>query len=107
MNYAGPTGSIRIMKGLSYRYGSMSVSRVTSEEMRNLDSGVLYITSKRLLFNGSNKNVSLPMKRIIHFTVYADGLRIEKDSGRDQYFLGTGYSELTGVVLEAVLNSTR
>jgi hypothetical protein len=28
VNYAGPSGRIRIMKGLSFRYGSVSVSRV-------------------------------------------------------------------------------
>src|SRR4051794_24698923 len=47
INYSGPVGRIRIMKGLSWRYGSVSVSRVTTEELRQLDSGTLYITNKR------------------------------------------------------------
>ena len=88
INYRGPSGSIRIIKGLSYRYGSRSVTRVTSEELTTIDSGVLYISNKRLLFNGTNKNVSLQLKRILHFTLYADGIRIEKDSGRDQVLYG-------------------
>jgi hypothetical protein len=32
----------------SVRYGSVSVSRVTSEVLRQLDTGVFYITNKRL-----------------------------------------------------------
>ena len=67
------------MKGLSWRYGSVSVGRVTREEMRQLDSGVLYITNRRLVFNGASKNVSTPFKKIIHFTLHKDGIQIEKD----------------------------
>lgn len=103
INYQGPSGRIRIMKGLSWRYGSVSVSRVTSEELRRIDSGVLYITNKRLLFNGAAKNLNTPLKKIIHFTTFGDGLQIEKESGRDQYFLGAGDLELIGGVLESVL----
>ena len=56
--YHGPTGRIRVMKGLSWRYGYVSVHPVRSEELRQLDSGTLFITNKRLLFNGHSKNVS-------------------------------------------------
>lgn len=91
------------MKGLSWRYGSVSVQRVTSEELRQIDSGTLFITNKRLLFNGAAKNVNTPFKKIIHFTLYKDGLQIEKDTGRDQFFLGQGDLEIISGVLEAAL----
>jgi len=94
INYSGPSGRIRIMKGLSWRYGSVSVQRVTQEEMRQLDSGVLYITNKRLLFNGAAKNANTPFKKVIHFTLYKDGLQIEKETGRDQFYLGAGDLEV-------------
>lgn len=91
------------MKGLSWRYGSVSLNRVTSEEFRQVDSGVLYITNKRLIFNGALKNVNIPFKKIIHFTVYQDGIRIEKETGRDQNFSGSGDLELVSEVLESAL----
>jgi hypothetical protein len=103
VRYSGPAGSIRIMKGLRWRYGYVNVQPVTSEQLRELDSGTLYITNKRLLFNGRTKNSGLPLKRVVHFTTYQDGLRIEKDSGRDQIFKGPGDIELLGAILEAVL----
>jgi hypothetical protein len=103
INYHGPSGRIRIMKGLSWRYGSVSVNRVTSEELRQLDSGVLYITNKRLLFNGAFKNVQTPFKKIIHFTLHKDGIQIEKETGRDQFYLGSGDLELISEVLESSL----
>ena len=103
VRYHGPSGRIRIMKGLSWRYGQINVNRVTSEELRQLDAGTLLITNKRLLFNGANKNANTPLKRVIHFTLYKDGIQIEKDSGRDQIFKGEGDIELIGLILEAVL----
>jgi hypothetical protein len=106
-NYSGPMARIRIMKGLSWRFGSIGINRVTSEEMRQLDTGTVYITNKRLLFNGTNKNVAIPFKRVIHFTVYQDGIRIEKDSGRDQLFLGEGDLELVSGILEAALKNAK
>ena len=103
VNYAGPTGSIRIMKGLSFRYGSVSVSRVTSEELRQIDAGTLYVTNKRLLFNAAARNLNVPYKKVIAFTMYADGVQVEKDTGRDQYFLGSRDLELLGAVLDAAI----
>lgn len=101
IRYSGPTGRVRIMKGLSWRYGAISVNRVTSEELRQIDSGTLYITNKRLLFNGAAKNLSVPFKKIVQFTVYKDSLQIEKESGRDQYFIGSDDIELIGAILES------
>jgi hypothetical protein len=83
----------------------VNVSGVTTEELRQIDTGTLFITSKRLVFNGQSKNATVPFKKIIHFTLYQDGLQIEKESGRDPYFLGEGDVELIGVILEAALEA--
>lgn len=107
IRYHGPSGRIRITKGLSWRYGSVSIDRVSREELRQIDTGTLYITNKRILFNGQNKNLNTQFKKIIHFSVYGDGLKIEKDTGRDQYFLGSGDLELLGAILEAALSKAR
>jgi hypothetical protein len=106
IRYSGPSGSIRIAKGLSWRYGSVSVNRVTSEELRVIDNGTLYATNKRLLFNGAGKNLNVPYKKIIQFTLYKDGLKIEKESGRGQYFLGSGDLELLGAILETAMRQS-
>jgi hypothetical protein len=103
INYSGPTARIRIAKGLSWRFGSVSLRRVTHDEMRRLDSGTLYITNKRLLFNGARANVQTPFKRIIRFTRHKDGLQIEKDAGRDQFYLGDGDLEVIAAILESAL----
>jgi hypothetical protein len=71
------------------------------------DSGTLYVTNKRLLFDGAQKSTSIALKKIIRFTVYSDGLKIEKDTGKDQYFVGSGDPEILGAVLERVIAQSR
>jgi hypothetical protein len=107
IRFSGPVARIHIMRGLSWRFGSISLNRVTREEMRQIDAGTLYITNKRLLFNGAGKNFSVPYKKVVQFTAYKDGLKIERDSGRDQYFIGSGDHELLAAILETCLRLSR
>jgi hypothetical protein len=43
--YSGPTASINIVKGLRWRFGQVSVQRITRDVMTQLDSGTLYVTN--------------------------------------------------------------
>jgi hypothetical protein len=101
INYSGPTASIKIMKGVRWRVGSIAVQRMTTDVMTQLDSGILYITSTRLFFDGEKKNTSIPLGNITNFTVFKDGLQVEKETGPNQYFLGTCDWELAGACLDA------
>jgi hypothetical protein len=76
------------MKGLHWRYGSIAFQKVTTDMMTQLDIGNLYVTSKRVFFDGTKKNISIPLAKITNFTVFKDGLQIEKEAGKDLYFLG-------------------
>jgi len=71
--------------------------------MTKMDEGHLYITSTRLLFDGSKKNISIPLGKVTRFTVFQDGLQIERESGPDHYFLGDSDWELAGTCLDGVL----
>jgi hypothetical protein len=35
--------------------------------------------------------------------MYGDGIQVEKDTGRDPYFLGTGDLEVLGAILDAAI----
>lgn len=107
INYGGVSASFKIMKGVRYRTGSMAVQRVTSDVMTQLDTGNLYITSSRLLFDGEKKNTAIPFGKVTTFTVYKDGLKIEKDTGSDQYFIGSGDWELAGACLDVAMGKLR
>lgn len=104
IRYSGPSGRVRIAKGLYWRMGYTNVERVTSDYLALLGVGTLYITSQRLLFDGHQKNTSIPLTKIINFTVHPDGLTIEKDSGKDQIFqYDNGDQELIGAILQAAI----
>lgn len=107
IDYHGPRARIRIAKGLSYSVGSISPRRVTEEVLTHLDVGTLYVTSKRVLFNGASRNVSIPLVSIVDFTVYADAIGIEKAAGKEKVFLCEGDRELLGAVLNGLLRPGR
>jgi hypothetical protein len=102
VRYGGPAISVKIVKGLYYRAGSYQVQRVTQEETRQVSSGTLYITDKRIVFHGQPKNGSIRFNNIISFVPYADGIEIEKTSGRNPIFT-FGDGEFASVLLGALL----
>lgn len=111
IRYAGPSVRIRIMKGVYYRAGQANLERVTQELLTPLDSGALYLTNKRLLFNGSKRSASINLSKIIDFKLYSDAIAIEKETGKDQFFqFGAADSmrlELWGALLAAALRADR
>ena len=102
IRYGGPAVRIRIMKGLYYRAGGVSIERITQEEMSQVSSGTLYITSKRIIFHGEPKNVSIPFSSVLSYVPYSDGIEIEKTSGRNPIFI-FGDGEYASVLLGALL----
>lgn len=107
IRYHGPTARIRIAKGVYWRVGSISPTRVTEEMLAPLDWGTLYITNRRLLFDGSKKSATIQLSKIINFTLYRDGIGIEKETGKDQIVQFDGEVEIAGAILGAALAEAR
>jgi hypothetical protein len=101
--YAGPTVSIPIVKGVRFRLGAIAPQRISQEILAPLDEGVLYITNRRLLFDGSKQSRTFELSKLINFTPYSDGLNIERDRGKDQVFQFEGEVELAAMILAAAL----
>jgi hypothetical protein len=106
IRYSGPSGRIRIAKGIYWRMGQVNVERVTSDHLALLGVGTLYVTNQRLLFDGHQKSTSIALNKIINFTMHPDGVTIEKDSGKDQIFqYDNGDQELVGAILQAAIRA--
>lgn len=95
--------SVRIMRGVYYRVGASRPHRVTTDGLTRLDNGDLYITNKRVIFNGSRRNVSLKLSSLLAFEAFSDGFALEKASGRSPHFILDGDAELANVMLGAAL----
>jgi hypothetical protein len=103
-DYSGPVVRVPIMKGVSWRFGSVTVNRVRQDQLTLLDTGIVYLTNRRVLFDGAHHTTVIPLGRVLRFTLLADGLQIEKASGRDQWFVGAGGDwELLATCLERLL----
>jgi hypothetical protein len=102
VNYSGPVGTIRIMKGLHWRAGSVASSPVTRGELRRLDGGTLYITSKRILLTGAHKGYQVGYSSVLGIEVFSDAIRVEKASGRSPVLILPD-PEIPAALLAAVL----
>lgn len=107
VNYSGVSSSIKIMKGVRYRVGSITPQRITHDVMLQIDAGALFLTSKRVLIQGTRKKTSIPLQKLIHFTIYNDGLQLQKETGKDVYLTGEADWELAGACLESAVALSR
>jgi hypothetical protein len=82
INYGGTTARIKIMKGVYYSTGSVKVQSVKSEELRQIDSGQLYLTNKRIIFVGDKKSTNIKLDKILEVNPYRDSVEIIKDAGK-------------------------
>jgi Chloroplast envelope transporter len=89
--------------GVRFRSGVIKSQRITNDVLQFLDDGTLYFTNKRLLFNGSHKTTQIPLSKIIGATFYADGLIIEKSSGKDQVFKFNGDFEELQIIFDSLM----
>jgi hypothetical protein len=79
--------SIRIMKGVSYRFGSFEGGR----EMKvvPLDSGSFIITNKRILFSGSTTQRDFPLNKINTIDVMENGITLSRSGKtKTEYYIG-------------------
>jgi hypothetical protein len=100
----GPVASIRIVKGLHYRIGSYSTHRVTATELQEIDTGMAYITNKRLIFDGRLKNTNIRHSAVIALEAYSDGVGIEKSTGRSPVLVTTADAEVVTAIYTEALN---
>lgn len=103
VNYGGPTARIRIVKGIYWSAGSLGVKRVSRDVMRQIDTGVVYLTNKRILFVGQKRNMNIRLNRVLDFTPYTDGVEITKDAGRSPVFTFTDNIDVFCLTLNRLL----
>jgi len=74
--FGGP--SIRIAKGISFRFGGYGGSSESHEELRAVDQGTLVLTSQRLTFIGQGRTFSVALEKIVSMEGYDDSLQLNR-----------------------------
>lgn len=104
INYSGWTASIKIMKGVRYRIGSIGVQTKTQEILDAEDTGILYITSQRIGFKGNKKQFNILYNKILSFELFAEGLFIFKQGKETPYILTLDDYEVPLAILSFLFN---
>ena len=86
VNYSGLTYNTRLIGNLKWKTGSISPQKITQDIWKIIDSGHVLLTSKRIVFTGQHGNKVIPYSKILHFEPYANGIMIQKDSGKSPFF---------------------
>ena len=82
VSYSGVSGSFKIAKGVRYRVGHIKPQRITVDALTEIDKGTVFLTNKRIIFMGANKNSNIKYSSVLSIVPYSDGVGIEKDSGK-------------------------
>jgi hypothetical protein len=89
----------KILKGLYFDNRLYDVSRKPVEALMKVDSGILYLTNKRLIFMGAGRNMTIRLGSVLDIHPYRDGIGIDKDSGRMLIFGFTENLDLFGAMI--------
>lgn len=105
VNYSGFTYSTKIIGNIRWKAGTIQPHRITSQELTKIDSGTLYLTNKRFIFNGQHGNKTVALNKILGFTPYTDGMLIEKETGRSPFFACNCDMQQFATILDRLLAS--
>lgn len=86
-DYGGPALRVKLIGGLSWKMGSMSIQRFSEDLWKTIDAGMVYLTNKRIIFMGPLGNKSIPLKKILNFNAFENGIDIQRESGKSPFMI--------------------
>jgi hypothetical protein len=96
--------SFRIAKGVRYRVGNTrGHMQEVGTKLIVRDTGILSVTSTRLVFSGSSTTQESLFKKIVNLTVFKDGLAVAVSKGQET--ITRSYSTSAGEMIAAVINA--
>lgn len=104
VNYGGLSFSIKIMKGVRYRAGSVQFATEKREVHHPEDCGFFYITNQRIGFQGDRKQFNFSFSKIHCFELRQEGLHIFKNGKETPYIIELTDYELPLSILSYILN---
>lgn len=103
-NYGGYRTHFKVAKGFYLNSGSHRPQSYSRDMMTLIDTGTLYLTSKRIIFTGTKKNSIIRLEKILDFTPYTDGVEIGKETGKSPTLQMQHNADLFCMMLERLLN---
>jgi hypothetical protein len=107
INYSGLTASIKIMKGIRYRIGSIDYQTKTQEILDMEDIGILYITNQRIGFKGNKKQFNISLNKILSFELFSEGIFIFKQGRETPYILTLDDYDVPLSIISFLINNNQ
>lgn len=104
INYAGPIGSIKIMKGVRFRIGSLGFVPSTKEHLIEEDCGYMWLTNKRIGFKGQRKSFTLDFTKLLCFELTNAGLELTKEGKNIPYIIGLKEYDIPCLLIDQIIN---
>lgn len=104
VNYSGITYSKKIIGNVRWKIGTIVPNRIQTNELQHIDSGYVYFTNKRIIFNGQHENKVIPISKILNFQPYTDGILIEKETGKSPFLAFNQDIENAATILARILS---
>jgi hypothetical protein len=98
--------NVRVPRGQSYRVGISRPHRLTVDELAEVDTGTLYLTSQRVIFQGADHSFAQGLESLRSVDVFADGIAFERDANRHPHLVLDDQAEAAAVVLTCLLRET-
>jgi hypothetical protein len=86
--------------------GDLALQPVSTDVLTRIDRSTLFLPSKRLIFTGWSKNTTIRLPRVLDFDVHDNGIRIQKDTGKNPFlaFASPGDIETGALILQRLLD---
>jgi hypothetical protein len=97
--YGGPDLSIKMMKQVYYRSGSADMQRKMNNRFTFIDSGSVYVTQRRIIFEGYKAKTQIQMGKIRSVAPFSDGLVIERNNRKNLIFRVSKNADLLAMFL--------
>lgn len=88
-----------VANGSAFNAGHRRSALRPNDRILPTDLGILVVTSRRTVFQGAKRTLSIPHARLEHIVLHADGLRLDHVGGGDGVFLLVDDAELTAAIL--------
>ena len=102
IKYAGPAAKMKVKKGIDYQDVSVKAQTLSKNVWEAIGNGTLFLTNKRIIFKSPQVTHSINLNSVIDFKDYPDGIEIQKDGGKNQFYEFSQNTELLGLMLTSI-----
>ena len=98
--------SVRVMKGVSYRFGDFEAA--SEKRITPLDVGHFILTTKRLIFSGTKKSLDVALSKIVSAKPVENGILIDRTAKQNvEYFIGLDNVKMDMTLVPEIQNGDK